>query len=48
MADANFVHGFMETSAKESKNVDKVFEQLALSMVEINDPARVGVKVCVK
>ena len=38
MADEHFVHGFMETSAKEGTNVSTLFHDLAQAIAEIHDP----------
>ena len=36
--DANYVHGFMETSAKINTNIEALFCDLAHAMVEIYNP----------
>lgn len=42
VASANFVHGFLETSAKDNVNVSEVFSKLAYAMTEINEPSLVS------
>ena len=38
MADSTYVHGFMETSAKQAVNVESAFRNLAQAVTEVFNP----------
>ncbi|KAK2181846.1 hypothetical protein NP493_377g01014 [Ridgeia piscesae] len=46
MAESSYVHGFMETSARDNTNVQQAFHQLAEAMTEINHPKLLNAYLC--
>ena len=46
-ADQQLMRGFMETSAKTSKNVHEAVTQLAQAVLEINNPKLVSARLLI-